>query len=137
MNNPINFKEIYKTYFYLFCFTISTFIINYFLVQKYVPKLELEHWSYSIFKLYSIFFVLSLVIMSLLLFVKSKNLDNVGYTYLIATSIKMGIAYFLLRPILKTASNEISSEKMNFFIVFISFLAIETLLTIRILNNKQ
>jgi hypothetical protein len=137
MNKAINYKDIFKTYFYLLCISVFAFIIHFFVVESYVPKLELAQWNYSVFTLYSIFFIFSLVIMSLLLFVKTRNLDYVGYTYLIATSIKMGIAYFLLRPILKIASDENSSEKINFFIIFIFFLAIETLLTIRILNNKQ
>lgn len=128
---------IFKTYFHLFIISIIAFIINFFLVENFIPKTELIHWNYPLVNLYSMFFVFSLVIMSLLLFVRKKNLDYVGYTYLIVTSIKMTIAYFLLRPILAITSNDISSEKINFFIVFICFLIIETLLTIRILNNKQ
>ncbi len=127
----------FKTFLHLFIISIIAFVINFFLVENVVPKHELVKWTYSIANLYSMFFVFSVVIMSLLLFVRTKNLDYVGYTYLIASSVKMGIAYFLLRPILATTTDENSTEKINFFIVFICFLAIETLLTIRILNNKQ
>ena len=127
----------FKTFLYLFSISIIAFVIHFFLVENVVPKNELVKWTYSIANLYTIFFVFSVVIMSLLLLVRTKNLDYVGYTYLIATSIKMGIAYFLLRPVLATTTDENSTEKINFFIVFICFLAIETLLTIRILNNKQ
>lgn len=127
----------FKTFLHLFIISIIAFVINFFLVENVVPKHELVKWTYSIANLYSMFFVFSVVIMSLLLFVRTKNLDYVGYTYLIVTSVKMGIAYFLLRPILATTTDENSTEKINFFIVFICFLAIETLLTIRILNNKQ
>ena len=127
----------FKTFLHLFIISIIAFVINFFLVENVIPKHELVKWTYSIANLYSMFFVFSVVIMSLLLFVRTKNLDYVGYTYLIVTSVKMGIAYFLLRPILATTTDENSTEKINFFIVFICFLAIETLLTIRILNNKQ
>lgn len=127
----------FKTFLHLFIISIIAFVINFFLVENVVPNHELVKWTYSIANLYSMFFVFSVVIMSLLLFVRTKNLDYVGYTYLIVTSVKMGIAYFLLRPILATTTDENSTEKINFFIVFICFLAIETLLTIRILNNKQ
>lgn len=108
-----------------------------FLVEKYVSKPELANWNYTVVELYSMFFLFSFVILSVLLLVRKKNLDYVGYTYLILTSVKMGIAYFLLRPVLETSTDDISSEKLNFFIIFIYFLAIETFLTIRILNNKQ
>lgn len=127
----------FKTFLHLFIISIIAFVINFFLVENVIPKHELVKWTYSIANLYSMFFVFSVFIMSLLLFVRTKNLDYVGYTYLIVTSVKMGIAYFLLRPILATTTDENSTEKINFFIVFICFLAIETLLTIRILNNKQ
>ena len=127
----------FKTFLHLFIISIIAFVINFFLVENVVPKLELTNWTYSIVNLYVLFFLFSVVIMSLLLFVRTKNLDNVGYTYLIVTSIKMGVAYFLLRPILATTTDVNATEKINFFIVFIWFLAIETLLTIRILNNKQ
>ena len=127
----------FKTFLHLFIISIIAFVINFFLVENVVPKQELANWTYSIVNLYVLFFLFSVVIMSLLLFVRTKNLDNVGYTYLILTSIKMGVAYFLLRPILATTTVDNATEKINFFIVFIWFLAIETLLTIRILNNKQ
>jgi hypothetical protein len=54
--------------------------------------------------------------------------------FMIATSIKMGIAYFLVRPILHVEPNKI--EKINFFAVFVLFLLLETLFTAKILNKK-
>ncbi len=136
MNDSPYFKQFLKTVFYLFICSTIAFCINFFLLNNSVSKSELSQWVYSVTTLYSIFFVFSLIIMSVLSFVRKKNLDYVGYTFLIATSLKMTIAYFLFRPILKATTHEVSTEKTNFFIIFICFLAIETLLTIRILNNK-
>jgi hypothetical protein len=42
-----------------------------------------------------------------------------------------------LHPILAISLPKTAIEKINFFVVFIYFLAIETLATIRILNNTQ
>ena len=68
--------------------------------------------------------------------VSEKSFDNVGMAFLISTSIKMAISYFILRPILNSPiDNKI--EKINFFCIFILFLAIETIITIRLLNKKQ
>jgi hypothetical protein len=53
------------------------------------------------------------------------------------TFIKMGISYILLNPILNSSSQFLKVEKINFFITFALFLTIETVVTIRILNNKQ
>ena len=137
MNNSLEFKKIFKTYILLLCITISDFIINFLVIIKIVPQEQLLRWNYSLPYLYILFFIFSFIIMTLLTIVKKKNLDYVGYVFLILTSIKMGISYFILKPILSSAVIDNSLEKKNFFIIFISFLAIETILTIRILNNKQ
>lgn len=137
MNNLPDFKEFYKTYFSLIWFALTAFLLNFFLLNYFVSPEETNHWNYSISFLYIVFFIFSCIILSILLFVKRKNLDYVGYTFLILTSIKMGISYFILRPILLTTTDEFSLEKKNFFVIFIYFLAIETFLTIRILNKKQ
>ncbi|MFN8273768.1 MAG: hypothetical protein U0X58_02690 [Flavobacteriaceae bacterium] len=49
----------------------------------------------------------------------------------------MGIAYFFLKPILTFDLPKTAVEKTNFFLVFIYFLIVETVVTIRILNKKQ
>jgi hypothetical protein len=68
---------------------------------------------------------------------KEKNIDSVGQTFLLLTSIKMVVAYVLLHPILQSTNQLLTAEKVNFFITFALFLTIETVVTIRILNKKQ
>ena len=92
---------------------------------------------YSLLELYGFFLGCSLGILFLLILVKSKSIDNVGYTFLLLTCIKMAIAYAFLTPVLKIEDQNGTFEKSNFFVVFALFLAIETMATIRILNNKQ
>jgi hypothetical protein len=53
----------------------------------------------------------------------------------LSTSIKMIVCYLILKPILQIATENNAIEK-RIFMMFIS-LAIETVLTIRILNEKQ
>jgi hypothetical protein len=48
----------------------------------------------------------------------------------------MAIAYIVLLPILNADTKSVAIEKINFFIVFALFLAIETIITIRIVNNN-
>jgi hypothetical protein len=48
----------------------------------------------------------------------------------------MAVSYFIVRPILNSPL-ENTIEKANFFFIFILFLTIETLITIRLLNKKQ
>jgi hypothetical protein len=72
-----------------------------------------------------------------LLKVKERSFDNVGMSFLLTTSIKMIVCYLILKPILQVTFQNNAVEKKNFFMMFILFLAIETILTIRILNEKQ
>ena len=65
---------------------------------------------------------------------KDKNLDYVGMTFLLITSLKMGVSFFIVRPVLAD-TNQNLVEKINFFVIFILFLAIETIITIRLLNK--
>lgn len=113
------------------------FIINKILFVLAVPKIYESSFVYSLPELYAGFGVFSLALLFLLIKIKDRNIDNVGYTFLLVTSLKMIIAYVFLRPILETALPKTPTEKINFFIIFIYFLAIETIVTIRILNNKQ
>ena len=94
-------------------------------------------FHYCLCELYGFFLLCSIIIISILIFIKRKNIDNVGYAFLLLTCLKMGLAYMLLRPILNEAGPEIELEKATFFIVFSVFLAIETLSTIRLLNKNQ
>ncbi len=94
-------------------------------------------FQYSIETLYLFFLGLSLIVFLVLLKVKQRSFDNVGMSFLVTTSIKMVFCYLMVKPILKNNVFDNNLEKINFFVIFILFLAIETVLTIRILNQKR
>src|SRR6187402_227274 len=96
-----------------------------------------KSFHYSLETLYLFFSTLSAIIFKVLLIVKEKSFDNVGMSFLLATSIKMVFCYLILRPILQISQSNDSTEKINFFMLFIIFLTIETLFTIRLVNEKQ
>jgi hypothetical protein len=96
-----------------------------------------ENFHYSLETLYLFFFVLSAIIFKVLLTMKERSFDNVGMSFLLATSIKMIICYLILRPLLQIPKGSDPTEKINFFILFILFLTIETLFTIRLVNERQ
>lgn len=111
---------VYQIIFYLFGFT----------------KVETQ-LKYSITFLFGLFTFLSMLIIALLLLVKTKYFDSIGYAFMALTSLKIGLLLFWARPILKSTLAIAKFEKGNFFILFAVFLAIETIVAIRILNNKQ
>lgn len=96
-----------------------------------------QNFSFSLETIYGFFSFSSIIIVSILLFVKHKSKDNVGYTFMLVTSLKTGISFALLNPILNSGLPNSGVEKINFFIVFALFLTIETVVTVRILNNRQ
>ncbi len=87
--------------------------------------------------LYLLFVAMSILVFIVVLKVKGRSFDNVGMSFLLATTVKMVFCYLILNPILRINSHDNSLEKVNFFGIFVLFLTIETVLTIRILNKKQ
>lgn len=98
---------------------------------------KFHNFYFPIEVIYIFFLLCSTVIIFILIKVREKSIDNVGYTFLLITFIKMGISYAVLYPILHSGNINANTEKINFFFVFSLFLTIETIVTIRILNNKQ
>lgn len=94
-------------------------------------------FQYTLEQLYGFFLLASILLLFILIKVKQVNLDHVGYTFLIVTSLKMAVSYFAVRPILQGSYPDQHSDKISFFVIFMLFLAIETTITIRLLNNNQ
>tara|TARA_R110002126_G_scaffold31443_1_gene101229 strand:- start:2936 stop:3328 length:393 start_codon:yes stop_codon:yes gene_type:complete len=127
--------QSFKPLFYLSAIASLVYVVHK-LVFFFLAITTIDFY-YSLEKLYLFFYVLSLIVFLILLKVKEKSFDNVGMSFLLSTSVKMIFCFILLKPILNSAAEKNTLEKMNFFVVFILFLAIETILTIRILNEKQ
>jgi hypothetical protein len=111
-----------------------------YLIHKiifYIFKINQEQFQYSLEELYLLFLVFSMIIFKVILIIKEKSSDNVGMSFLLATSVKIVFCYLILRPIEQIPKGSNPTETINFFILFVIFLAIETLFTIRLLNEKQ
>lgn len=96
-----------------------------------------QNFYFPIEVVFGFFFLCSILILFILIQVKTKNIDNVGYTFLLVTFIKMALSYAILYPILHSGNINARIEKINFFVIFALFLAIETAVTIRLLNEKK
>ena len=131
----MNLKK-YQPIIEVLVMSLIVFLIHkaFFLMNSSSPKYK--GFVYSLETIYEFFFICSTVIIFILIQVKEKNIDNVGYTFLLVTCIKMAISYAVLYPILQSGNTNVRIEKMNFFIVFAFFLTIETIITIRILHSK-
>ena len=132
----MNFKK-YKPIFELILISILAYLIHklIFFLNENNPNLQGFHFPIEV--VYVFFCICSLIIILIIIKVNEKNINNVGYTFLLVTCLKMGISYLVLSPILNSGSPNVRTEKIDFFIIFALFLTIETILTVRILNNKQ
>jgi len=127
----------YRPVFEITAISIVAYVLHKLIFYVLRDNPKYNNFHYALETEYGFFLLCSIIILLILIQVKARNIDNVGYTFLLVTSIKMVVSYFFLKPILNAATNNLAIEKINFFIIFSLFLAIETIVTIRILNNKQ
>ncbi|QLC66815.1 hypothetical protein LPB248_11085 [Flavobacterium sp. LPB0248] len=125
----------YKPFFYLLCLALGTYIIH--KAVFLFSEINTQHFHYSLELLYLSFFAISSLLYFILLIVKKKNFEIVGMTFLFGTFTQMLLAYLVLQPILKNQIGETNVEKVSFFITFVLFLLFQTLLTVRLLNEKR
>lgn len=128
-------KKLWNVYKYLL-FIIPVFVIHLVVFQEPILNKAAQGFYYSIPFLYLLYIIFSKIILLVICKVSEKNFDSTGMTFLVCTTIKLAISYFILRPVLNSPT-ENTIEKANFFFIFILFLAIETLITMRLLNKKQ
>ncbi|MNF25602.1 hypothetical protein D3C84_62220 [compost metagenome] len=125
----------YKPLLYILFFAGAAYLLHKMIFSAL--KIDEEHFYYSLETLYLLFFVLSITIMFIILKVKERSFDNVGMSFLLATSVKLILSGIILKPLLQLSNQMDTIQKKNFFAIFILFLAIETILTIRLLNKKK
>ena len=132
----MNFKK-HQPLLEVLVISILGYLIHklFFFLNKSNANFQNFHFPIEI--IYGFFFICSVFIILILIRVKGKNIDSVGHTFLLVTCIKIAVSYVVLGPILHSGNVNVSVEKMNFFIIFALFLTIETVVTIRILNDKQ
>lgn len=131
--NTTEFKLLAK----MFVFSLLLYLVHKLVFRLFFPIGIENLFIYSVELLYLFFFIASTLIIGILILVNRKNIDHVGFTFLFLTVAKMGIAFFFMQSILKVQAIHQPTEKINFFVIFILFLAIETVIAVRILNNKQ
>jgi hypothetical protein len=125
----------FKPLFEIMIAAVLLFVIHKLYFLLFGPEKDLFY--FSIEAIYGYFFIAAMIIVGILMLVRRKNIDSVGFVFLLITSIKIIVSYFLLRQIIIINGENLKSEKLHFFIVFVVFLAVETIETIRILNKKQ
>lgn len=120
----------------LFFLVLPVFVIHFTFFQFSSLKIEQENFYYSIVALYMLFFVLSQLTVAIVQSVSKKNFESTGFTFLAILTMKMGIYFLMLRPILSKVSENVI-EKTNFVVLIFIFSVIDIVLVSQILNKKQ
>ena len=132
----MNLKQ-YQSILSLLLFSALTLLVHKcFMYIIGFDQLE-SQFVYELPRLYAFFFLLSAIILFILIKVNQASNTHVGLTFILLTTFKMGVAFLFLKPILHKNLPHSGIEKANFLVVFLVFLVMETLLTVRLINNKQ
>lgn len=116
--------------------SVLFFVMDKLFFQYYLPNIE-SRFEHSIENVFGFFLFCSILIILILIKIKQKNINNVGQSFLLITSIKMVLSLILAKPILDSVSEISKIEKYNFLIIFGFFLILECYFTIRMLNNED
>lgn len=95
-----------------------------------------QEFQYPLYVVYLFFLLLSLGILLFLIRIKETKPEQIGFVFLVLISIKFALSYAFLMPVLEQNTDGAYIEKVNFFMIFIIFLALEVFLTSRLLNDK-
>ncbi|GEM56389.1 hypothetical protein B0A58_04565 [Flavobacterium branchiophilum NBRC 15030 = ATCC 35035] len=113
---------------------IITYIIHKIIVAIQWPETT---FLFSLETIYMYFIAIAATIALILSILNEKNNYIVGYTFLALTTIQMASSYYFIYEFDQVAKSDLKIEKINFFIIFVLFLAIETSTTARMLNKNQ
>lgn len=127
----------YRPLFEIIALSIPGYLLHKLFFYWKSTDVKFQNFYTPLELVYGFFLLASLNILFILLQVKERNFESMGYSFMFLTCLKMGVSYFFLQPILHSGNANVGIEKINFFIIFAYFLTIETVVTIRILNNKQ
>lgn len=123
-----------KLFLSLFDGAVILYILHRIALSQIEAGGHIQKFYYSLESVYLFFTACSLLVLAVVLFVRRRNLDATGQAFIAATFVKMVVAYGFLYPALKHSGSE--AGKINFFVVFMLFLMLETAICTRLLNKS-
>lgn len=128
--------QIFKIAITTISLTLLLFFGNVIFLENTDYASNFELYKFPLVITYLVFLLFSISILITLLIVNHKNKDIIGMTFMLITTFKTAVCYFIFSNVI-SSDNENTIERINFFIVFSVFLTMETLITIQLLNKKQ
>jgi hypothetical protein len=94
-------------------------------------------FQFSLAQLHLFFGISAFILIGILSFLPKRFTDNLGFVFIGLTLLKMAVAYWFFYTVTASSAAANALEKRQVVFVFAWFLAIETYLATRILNNTQ
>lgn len=132
----MNLKN-YASIFYFLLFSVTLYIVHKLLFYVLGTTVDSSQFYYNLEFLYAFFAGMGLLIILSLKMVLKSSPDFVGMAFLVATNINLLFSYIMVRPILAKTVGDVKIEKINFFMIFILFLAMEIVMTAKMLVNSR
>lgn len=96
-----------------------------------------KEFQFTLTQIYLFFGISSFLLLAILTLLPQRLHDNLGFVFIWLTLLKMAVAYWFFYAVTASLTGVNGLEKRQVFVVFAWFLAIETYLSSRILNNTQ
>lgn len=129
-------RKKYDVILRLFQIMPAVALLHILIFQFGIPSQTYQAFYYPVYTVYLFFFILSLVLLFILIKINETKPEQLGFVFLVLISIKFALSYIFLLPVLQDNTESAYMEKINFFMIFIAFLAVEVVLASRLLNKK-
>ena len=130
-------KELQSTLIY-FWGRVMIFLFPSYWLQLYIySKFDVLVDEYILKQSYLVNGLLAILIFSVLMLLKKKYNDQLGFLYMLGSFVKFGAFFLIFYPEFKADGVISKIEFSIFFIPYVISLLIETLELIKVLNSKH
>jgi hypothetical protein len=134
--NLMSFKK-YRPIFEIVLCTAPLYFIHKIYLYYTIRNGKQQEFNVDLEIIYAFFFTFLLILIAILIKIVKKNIDYVGYAFIIVTTLKLGFCYLFFSSILNSESLHVTSQKLHFFFIFGLFSTIETIVTSKMLNRRN
>ncbi len=126
-------KKLQSFLLVLIPFTLILFGIQYFAVAHLK---QTTTFFYSTWSIYIFHFFATLLIYLFIVFVKKTFSDKTGFAFMACGLLKMMASIIFLLPLILNKEQSALNDVIAFFIPYFLYLLLETVYTVKMLNNK-
>lgn len=125
-------KFFFKSIFQILILTFFLAITQFLIFKNSVYGLT----NPFVIKAYMFLLILNIISFLLLIIIKIKKPDYVGYTFLGLVLIKMIVSFTFLFPTIKSEIANKENIILMFFALYFIYLMFETIISVKLINSK-